>query len=62
MLSYEDVLAKTKFESVGTSIRRRFLLFTGFRVRMDDSRLPERMLSGLLTDRANMKGERQKTN
>lgn len=50
VLSHEDVLITTKCERVKTPIRRRALLFAGLLVRMDDRRLPKRVLSDLLED------------
>jgi hypothetical protein len=46
LLAYHEVLARTKCQSIETTILRRRLIWAGKLVRMEDSRLPKAMLFG----------------
>ena len=46
MLSYTDSLANTDRENVKTTVRKRRILFAGFVARMDNERLPKRVMFG----------------
>ena len=48
ILSYKDALQRTKCESIETTVRTRRLLWAGALLRMDDHRLPKRVISGEL--------------
>ena len=48
ILSYKDTLQRTECESIETSVRTRRLLWTGAHLRLGDSRLPKRVMSGEL--------------
>ena len=46
MLSYADAFAKTGCENVETTARKRKTIFAGFVARMDNGRLPKRVMFG----------------
>ena len=46
MLSYADALVKTGCENVETTVRKWRILFAGFVARMDNGRLPKRVIFG----------------
>ena len=46
--SYADALQRTDGESIETTLRKRRLLFAGALIRMDNDRLPRRLMSGRL--------------
>ena len=46
MLSSADALAKIGFENVETTVRKRRVLFARFVARMDNERLPKRVMFG----------------
>ena len=48
MLSNADALAKTGCENIGTTVRKGRILFAGFLARMDNERLPKRVMFGEL--------------
>ena len=48
ILSYKDALQRSRFESIGTTVRTRRLLWSGALLRMGDHRLPKRVNSGAL--------------
>ena len=59
-LSYADALAKTASESMGAIVRKRRILFAGFIARMEEGRLPQRVVfRGLLGVRATQGGKRR---
>ena len=45
-LSYADALAKTASESIEAIVRKRRILFAGFVARMEEERLPQRVMFG----------------
>ena len=45
ILSYKDALQRTECESIETTVRTRRLLWAGVLLRMDDDRLPKRVMS-----------------
>ena len=45
-ISYLDTLVKTGSESIEATIRRRRILFAGFVVRLEDTRLPKCVMFG----------------
>ena len=47
-LSYADALAKTASESIEAIVRKRRILFAGFVARMEEERLPQRVMFGEL--------------
>ena len=47
-VSYVDALAKTASESVEATVRKRRILFAGFVERMEEKRLPQKVMSGEL--------------
>ena len=47
-ISYLDTLIKTGSESIEATLRRRRILFAGFLARMEDTRLPKRVMFGEL--------------
>ena len=59
ILSYKDALQRTEYESVGTTVRSRRLLWTGALLRMGDNRLPQMIMSGEL-ENAGKRGSRGK--
>ena len=46
MLSYTDALANIGCENIDTTVRKRRILVAGFVARMDDERLPKRVMFG----------------
>ena len=60
-LSYCDALAKTASESIQTIVRRRRILFTGFVVRIEKERLPQRVKLGRLLGVKATQGGKKKT-
>ena len=47
-ISYLDTLIKTGSESIEATLRRRRILFAGFMMRMEDTRLPKCVIFGEL--------------
>ncbi|CAM9817866.1 unnamed protein product, partial [Ascophyllum nodosum] len=48
ILSYKEVLQRTKCESIETTVRTRRLFWAGALLRMGDHRLPKKVMSGEL--------------
>ena len=60
--SYASALQRTGCESIETTLRKRRLLFAGALIRMDNGRLPKRLMSGRLEGAAKRgRGAREKT-
>ena len=59
-ISYLDTIIKTGSESIEAIMRRRRILFTGFVVRMEDTRLPKRVMFGELVGCAGCVGGQEK--
>ena len=59
-VSYLDTLMKTGSESIEATLRRRRILFAGFVVRMEDTRLPEYVIFGELVGARVAWGARKK--
>ena len=59
-ISYLDTLIKTGSESIGATLRRRRILFAGFVVRMEDTRLPKCVMFGELVGGAGCVGRQEK--
>ena len=59
-ISYLDTLIKTGSESIEATLRRRRILFAGFVVRMEDTRLPKCVMFGELVGGAGCVGSQEK--
>ena len=59
-VSYLDTLLKKGSESIGTTLRRRRILFAGFVARMEDTRLPKCMMFGEMVGGAGCVGATKK--
>ena len=60
-ISYLDTLIKTGSESIEATLRRRRILFAGFVARMEDTRLPKRVVFGEMVGGAGCAGGRKKS-
>ena len=58
-ISYLDTLVKTGSESIEATLRRRRILFAGFVVRMEDTRLPKCVMFGEMVGGAAVWGARK---
>ena len=59
-LSYADVLAKTAFESIEATVRKRRILFAGFMAYMGEERLWQRVMFGELVGGKGCSGTQEK--
>ena len=59
-ISYLDMLIKTGSESIEATLRRRRILFAGFLARMEDTRLPKRVMFGEMVGGAGCVGGQEK--
>ena len=59
-ISYFDTLVKTGSESIEAILCKRRILFAGFVARMEDTRLPKRVMFGELVGDAGSAGEQEK--
>ena len=59
-ISYLNTLVKTGSESIEATLRKRRILFAGFVVRMEDTRLPKRVMFGELVGGAGSAGGQEK--
>ena len=59
-ISYLDTLAKMGSESIEATLRRRRILFAGFMVRMEDTRLPKCVMFGEMVGGASCVGGQKK--
>ena len=55
-ISYLDTLVKTGSENLEAILRKRRILFAGFMARMEDTRLPKRVMFGELVGGAGSAG------
>ena len=60
LISYLDTLVKTGSESIEATLRRRRILFAGFVVRMEDTRLPKCVMFGEMVGGAGCVGGEEK--
>ena len=58
-LRYADALAKTAYENVDTTVRKPRILFAGFAARMDNERLPKRVMFGEVDGGKGYSGEQE---
>ena len=58
---YLDILMKTRSESIEATLRRRRILFAGFVVRIEDTRLPTCVMFGEIVGGAGCVGTRKKS-
>ena len=59
-ISYLDTLIKTGSESIKATLRRRRILFAGFVVRMEDTRLPKCLMFGKFVGGAGCAGGQER--
>jgi len=59
-ISYLETLVKTGSESIEATLRKRRILFAGFVARMEDTRLPKRLMFGELVGGAVSSGGQEK--
>ena len=59
-ISYLDTLVKTGSESIEAILRKRRILFVGYVARMEDTRLPKRVMFGELVGGTGSAGGQEK--
>ena len=60
LISYLDTLVKTRSESIEATLSRRRILFAEFVTRMEDTRLPKRVMFGEMVGGAGSVGGQEK--